>query len=95
MQTIPLSLLGQGTQTAYKLAPGDVMGIWIEGILGETGQPPPVSMNITGNERTAIGYPHPRSSRRHHSLPLVAADQGYRIDPGGGRVVDSQGLHGR
>src|SRR5260221_2037845 len=42
LQTIPLSLLRQPRADAYKLAAGDVLGIWIEGVLGEKGQPPPV-----------------------------------------------------
>jgi hypothetical protein len=40
-QTIPLDLLRQCPPDTYRLAPGDVLGIWIEGILGAQGQLPP------------------------------------------------------
>jgi hypothetical protein len=43
LQTIPLTLLRQPPPDAYRLAPGDVLGIYIEGILPATvvGQTPP------------------------------------------------------
>ena len=50
MQTIPLSLLRQKPPTAYQLGPGDVLGIWIEGVLGEKGQPPPTRLPDVGNQ---------------------------------------------
>src|SRR5262245_53572787 len=34
-QTLPLSLLGQPAPDVYRLAPGDVLGVWIEGVLGD------------------------------------------------------------
>src|SRR6202011_2074475 len=39
---IPLSLLRQKPPEVYRLAPGDILSIWIEGILGEKGQLPPI-----------------------------------------------------
>ena len=44
LETIPLALLRQPPPPAYKLAPGDVLGIWIEGILGEKISTKPVEV---------------------------------------------------
>src|SRR5262245_59119001 len=38
METIPVSSLRQPPPEHYKLGPEDVLGIWIEGIMGEKGQ---------------------------------------------------------
>src|SRR4051812_8725344 len=46
-RTIPLTLLRQATPDAYRLAPGDVLGVWVEGIIGERNVPPPVHMSDT------------------------------------------------
>src|SRR2546423_787253 len=37
MESIPLTSLRQPPPDAYRFAPEDVLGIWIEGILGEKG----------------------------------------------------------
>src|ERR1700682_5731466 len=42
-QTIPLSLLRQKPPDAHRVASGDVLGLFIEGVLGEKDQPPPVN----------------------------------------------------
>src|SRR5436305_8439689 len=39
--TIPLTALGRGPTTIYRLGPGDVLAIYIEGVLGERTQLPP------------------------------------------------------
>ena len=41
-RTIPLPLLRQSPPDAYRLAPGDVLGVWVEGVLGDKGQAPPL-----------------------------------------------------
>src|SRR5438105_3625271 len=41
---LPLTLLRQPQPEAYRLAPGDVLGVWIEGVLGEKNQVPPVHL---------------------------------------------------
>ncbi len=73
MQTIPLTMLRQPPVKAYLLGPGDVLGIWIEGVLGERGQPPPVRLGETRNDRAALGYPIPVRSDGTITLPLVPA----------------------
>lgn len=39
LKTIPLSTLGQRAPDAYRLAAGDVLGVWIEGVLQDSKQP--------------------------------------------------------
>src|SRR5947209_7173154 len=41
-RTIPLTLLRQKPPDVYRLAAGDVLGIYIEGVLGEPKSPPPI-----------------------------------------------------
>src|SRR5205085_1445265 len=41
-ETIPLTLLRQPRPDVYRLAPGDVLGVYIEGILGERTQGIPI-----------------------------------------------------
>src|SRR5579883_2217855 len=60
MKTIPLSLLGQERPDAYRIDAGDVLGVWVESILGEEGQQPPIQqaiglMNV--DLPPATGYP--------------------------------------
>jgi protein involved in polysaccharide export with SLBB domain len=72
-QTIPLGLLSQRPPAVYKLGPRDVLGIWIEGVLGEKGQPPPSSFfrpELTSLEPT-IGFPVPVRENGTIKLPLV------------------------
>src|SRR4051794_26229164 len=59
-RTIPLALLRQKPPEVYRLAPGDILGVWIEGILGDKAQPPPVRLAEAGsNQAPAFGYPIP------------------------------------
>ena len=62
-QTIPLPLLGQPRPPVYRLAPGDVLGVFIDGILGERNQPIPLHVApplLTRDQRRLApsqGYP--------------------------------------
>jgi protein involved in polysaccharide export with SLBB domain len=62
-RTIPLSLLGQPAPDVYRLAPGDVLGVWVEGVLGDKGVVLPVyaapQIQIRDQRRLppAAGYP--------------------------------------
>jgi protein involved in polysaccharide export with SLBB domain len=81
MERLPMPLLRQAPPAAYKLAAGDVLGVWVEGVLGEKGKPPPI---IEQREQTgsagaaattqvtmAIGYPIPIRADGTVTLPLV------------------------
>jgi len=71
LQTIPLSLLRQQQPPAHIVGAGDVLGIWIEGILGVRGQSPPVSIAEHGGQPPALGFPIPVRANGTISLPLV------------------------
>src|SRR5262245_3730816 len=58
-QMIDLALLRQPQPDIYRLGPGDVLGIWIEGVLGEPGQVPPVHHPEGKEGPPAIGFPIP------------------------------------
>src|SRR5436305_1488631 len=45
-QTVPLNLLGQPHRPEYLLGPGDVLGVYIDGFLGERNLPPPVHIGF-------------------------------------------------
>jgi protein involved in polysaccharide export with SLBB domain len=71
MVTIPLSLLGQPTPEVYRLGPRDVLGIWIEGVLGERNQVPPVHFPETGVGPPSLGFPIPVREDGTIVLPLI------------------------
>ena len=68
---IPLTLLQQTPPTVYRLDTGDVLGIWIEGVLGERNQPVPVQTVDQTTGRTVMGYPIPVREDGTIALPLV------------------------
>ncbi len=76
---LPLSLLGQEQPAAYRLAPGDVLGVWIEGIHGDRAVVPPLHTEplVPGREQRpqapAVGYPYPVAENGTVDLPLVGA----------------------
>src|SRR5262245_3171238 len=59
LEPIPLTYLRQPPPETYRLAPEDVLGIWIEGVLGEKGQPPPVRYLENSKLPPAMGFPIP------------------------------------
>jgi protein involved in polysaccharide export with SLBB domain len=69
--TIPLSLLGQPAPQTYRLGPNDVIGVYIEGILGEPTQPLPVYFLDSPRVKAGIGYPISVREDGTIALPLV------------------------
>ena len=78
----PLPLLRQKQVKDYKLDAEDVLGIWIEGVLGEKGQPPVVRVaeggsggtagsNSGDRQKVSLGYPIPVRPDGTISLPFV------------------------
>jgi protein involved in polysaccharide export with SLBB domain len=63
--TIPLTLLRQKPECVYRLAPGDELGVWIPGVLGEPTVPPPMALAPATEVRDqrrlppGVGYPVP------------------------------------
>jgi protein involved in polysaccharide export with SLBB domain len=71
-RTIPLPLLRQKPPDAYHLAAGDVLGVWIEGVLGDKATPPPLHVGELGGHPPAFGYPFPIREDGTLPLPLIA-----------------------
>jgi protein involved in polysaccharide export with SLBB domain len=69
-KTIPLHLLRQNTPETYRLAAGDVLGVYIQNVLGEKNLPP-VHFSAQGNLPPALGYPIPIREDGTVSLPMV------------------------
>lgn len=70
-EAIDLSLLRQDKPEIYKLAPRDVLGIFIEGVLGTADQPPPVQIPESGDLPPSIGFPIPVREDGTINLPLI------------------------
>jgi protein involved in polysaccharide export with SLBB domain len=74
LETIPLNLLGQPQPEAYRVGPNDVLGIWIESVLGELGQSPPLLPPVqidTIQLPPATGFPIQVRREGTISLPLL------------------------
>jgi Polysaccharide biosynthesis/export protein len=72
---IPLNLLRQQPPETYTLAPGDVLGVWIEGVLGEKDQAIPVRLPERPDLPTGMGFPVPIRNEGTISLPYVSPIQ--------------------
>jgi protein involved in polysaccharide export with SLBB domain len=70
-EPIPLTLLRQPPPEKYVLAPGDTLGIYIEGVLGAAETPPPVNIPETADLPPSVGYPFPVRDDGTVSLPYV------------------------
>src|SRR5262245_18133508 len=71
LELIPLTSLRQKPPDAYRLGPEDVLGVWIEGIVGAAGQPPPITYQPGATQAPGLGYPVPVRADGTLSLPLV------------------------
>ena len=63
--------LRQRPREIYTLDSGDVLGVFIEGILGETGEAPPVQFPEDASLDPSLGFPVPVRDDGTISLPLV------------------------
>jgi len=76
-QTIPLSLLGQPKPPVYRIDAGDVLGVYVEGFLGERNPPDPLPIHVgplvqardVHRFSPAAGYPVPVDDDGTISLP--------------------------
>jgi protein involved in polysaccharide export with SLBB domain len=77
--TIPLNVLRQPPPDTYRLATGDVLGIYVEGYLGDRNLPlplhvgPHVRVREQYNLAPAAGYPVPVQADGNIALPAVGA----------------------
>jgi protein involved in polysaccharide export with SLBB domain len=75
-KTIPLTLLRQKPPEVYLFEPGDVLGVYVEGVLGEKDKPPPVNVTqpiLPGQSpaNPSVGYPILVQEDGTISLPLI------------------------
>jgi Polysaccharide biosynthesis/export protein len=54
---IPLSALGRLASDEYRIGAGDVLGVWVEGVLGEANQQIPVQAGPLVQARDQLGLP--------------------------------------
>jgi len=72
-ETIDLSLLRQPAPSHYLLDSGDVLGVYIEGVLGQFKDVPPVHFPQTQEVAPSLGYPIPIRENGTISLPLIGS----------------------
>lgn len=70
-QTIDLSLLRQTPPPSHIVDSGDVLGVYIEGVMGNRNQIPPVNFPASGDVPPSFGYPMPVREDGTISLPLI------------------------
>ena len=63
--------LRQDPPKSYQLGPRDVLGVYIEGVLGNRGEAVPVHFDEDKKQAPAVGYPVPIREDGTVSLPLV------------------------
>ncbi len=68
---IPLKLLKRPPPGDYELGPGDVLGVYVDGVLGNPDQLPPVSYPDSQDLPPALGFPIPVRQDGTLALPLV------------------------
>ncbi|MBS0209181.1 MAG: polysaccharide biosynthesis/export family protein [Planctomycetes bacterium] len=71
-EQLNLIKLRQDPPAVYQLGPRDILGIYIEGVLGQSDSPPPVHFpERESNTPPAIGYPIPVREDGTLALPLI------------------------
>lgn len=71
MQELSFARLRQNPPKVYQLAPNDVLGIYIENVLGQPDVPPPVNFPEDGSKAPSLGFPIPIREDGTLALPLV------------------------
>lgn len=71
MQEISLSRLRQTPPEHYQLGANDILGIYIENVLGKSDEAPPIHFPEDGERDPSIGFPIPIREDGSIALPLV------------------------
>lgn len=71
LQEITMTRLRQTPPKVYQLGPGDVLGVYIETVIGKSEEPPPVFYPEDKSAEPALGYPVPIREDGTIALPLV------------------------
>jgi protein involved in polysaccharide export with SLBB domain len=83
-ETISLTLLGQPQPASYRLAPGDFMGVYVEGFLGEKDQAAPLPLHVGPRFQVRDQHPLPPAA----GYPVaVQADGSIQLPSAGPLVV--------
>lgn len=90
-QPIALTALRQKSPEVYRLAPGDVLGVWVEGVLGDRNQPPPVRIPEQGNVPPALGFPLPVRENGTVPLPLInpVKVEGLTVEEAQAKIIEA------
>lgn len=72
-EPVNLALLRAQPPEEFLLDTGDTLGIYVEGIIGDAGTPPPVNLPESSELPPAIGYPFPIRTDGTISLPLAGS----------------------
>ncbi len=70
-EPIPLAWLRVKPPEVYTLDTGDILGVYIEGALGDRTQVPPINFPQVGHLPPSVGYPIPVGESGDVPLPLV------------------------
>ena len=70
-KTIDLSLLQQDPPNEHLVGAGDVLGIYIQGVLGDAQTPPPIYVPADGIADPSLGYPIRVDTNGTISLPML------------------------
>ena len=71
LEPVPLTWLRTPVGESYRLDAGDVLGVFIDGVLGDPEQLPPVYYSDVSNLPPSIGFPIPIRQNGTVPLPLV------------------------
>lgn len=72
MQEISMTRLRQNPPAVYQLGPADILGVYIETVIGDSDEPLPVHFHEDGSRPPAVGYPIPVREDGTIDLPYVA-----------------------
>lgn len=72
LEPIPLTWLRRRPDDNYRLATGDVLGVFIDGVLGEQNQLPPINFPDAQDLPPSVGFPIPIRQNGTVPLPLVS-----------------------
>lgn len=90
-ERIDLTLLRQPPPEEYLLAPGDTLGVYVEGVIGDPESPLPVGVPDSPEVPPSIGFPFPIRANGTVSLPFIGAIgvDGLSIEAAEQKVVDA------
>ncbi|MGL4512587.1 MAG: polysaccharide biosynthesis/export family protein [Lacipirellulaceae bacterium] len=90
-EPIDPSLLRQSPPDVYRLASGDILGVYVEGIIGNADNPPPVNLPDSAELPPAIGFPFPVRESGVVSLPFLGeiSVDGLTVEEAEKKVIEA------